>query len=217
MNDWPDLKVRHAVLNRAETRALFSQYARDHEATIRYYDLHDVDPEPNAVTIADLGRMVFMNARLEGDDAATLLRLGNSPDADWARFPTDVAIADAVADPQNPDPGSLWAAMLDQYSVLRKKGLRDAKITKLLHLKRPLLFPILDSFVNRFYRDAGIPRERWAPIRDDVIANTDSWQQLRSAARMVQDPAVQLLAQLTDLRLHDIAVWSIVNRNEAPK
>lgn len=102
--------------------------------------------------------------------------------------------------------------MQHQYEVLDSKGLGHAKITKLLHLKRPALFPIIDSFVRSFYADHGVTAQWWAHIRSDVIANTGTFAELRSAAAESGDSAVVRLGRLTDLRLHDIAIWSITEQ-----
>jgi len=213
MSNWPALSIRGTELTPDETREHFTTYARRHAATVREYDLRH-DPEPNIVTVTDLGRMILINARLTGDDAATLLELANPPHSDWTRFETGVSITEPIADPADSSAGSLWNAMQHQYTVLDKEGLGHAKITKLLHLKRPALFPIIDSFVRSFYRDCGITSEWWAHIRADVIANAAAFGQLRSAAAESGDPAVAHLARLADLRLHDIAIWSIIEQGK---
>lgn len=212
MGDWPELTIQNVALSAGDTASLFRTYAQRHAATIREYDLGHGGDTPNTVTVADLGRMIFMNAGLDGDDAATLLKLANAPTMDWAAIPIDASITDPDVDPDDDAPSSLWQQMQSCYSVLDVNGLGPAKITKLLHLKRPKLFPILDSFVQRFYRDAGVTRQWWAAIRADVLANTHAWNQLRSAAAASEDH-VACLATLSDLRLHDIAVWSTAARN----
>src|SRR4051812_38053265 len=97
MTTWPQVTIRNRDLTETQTQARFEDYARTHWMTIAVYDL-EPDPEPNKVTSADLGRMVFMNTRLSGDDAANLIRLGNSPDARWDQLPLDAQLSDA-----NPD------------------------------------------------------------------------------------------------------------------
>jgi hypothetical protein len=61
-------------------------------------------------------------------------------------------------------------------------GIAMAKISKVLHVKRPAAYPILDKRITSIYRDAatqatrrypqrGYRRAYWAAIRDDLIAN----------------------------------------------
>lgn len=211
MSEWPELHIQNVSLTRAETASVFIGYAQRHPATLRYYDLRP-DDTPDQVTVTDLGCMVLINARLSGDDAATLLKYANAPHTDWTRFRPDLAISDAVVDPADRASDSPWQAMQEQYEILDRKGLGNAKITKLLHRKRPQLFPIVDSFVRRFYATCGISRHHWEAIRRDVITNTGAFEQLRATASGHHDPDVQQLAQLTDLRLIDIAIWSIIDK-----
>jgi hypothetical protein len=208
MVSWPELTIRQAHPSSTETEHLFRSYAFDHPKTIEVYDLGE-NSDPNEVTPLDLGRMLLMNPRLTGNDAANLLKLGNSGEARWDRFPLNATIADADPDDESPD--SLWLEMQKQYDLFRMHGLANAKITKLLHLKRPNLFPIVDSYVRKFYKRAGITNQRWRHIREDVISNSTTFAEVRTAAAESTHESVRRLEKLTDLRLHDIATWSLAD------
>ncbi|WP_425272304.1 hypothetical protein [Mycolicibacterium aubagnense] len=65
-----------------------------------------------------------------------------------------------------------------------------AKVSKVLHLKRPAQFPILDSRLVRTYRDAatheakayanrGYRKMYWAAIRHDLLKSADALAKLR--------------------------------------
>lgn len=93
-----------------------------------------------------------------------------------------------------------------------------AKISKVLHLKRPRQYPILDSRLVRIYGEAaartaatyssrGKRQMYWAAIRSDLNRSADGLTELRS--RMAAHPAarVQALRAVSDLRLHDMLTW----------
>lgn len=101
-----------------------------------------------------------------------------------------------------------------------------AKISKVLHLKLPHLFPILDSHLARSYAPAakllrtGYPqfgwrRRTWIAIRNDLLeaCNSGAVSELRRQLRSYESGdinkqrEVRLLDGLTDLRLLDILVW----------
>jgi hypothetical protein len=109
---------------------------------------------------------------------------------------------------------------------------RSGKLHKVLHLKRPHLYPILDSQLRRTYRTkaklAGAQLARhgqpsrpayWAAIRDDLLANALALRQLRD--QLVEDPELERLAGLSDLRLLDILAWSLtappIRQAEVPR
>jgi hypothetical protein len=132
-----------------------------------------------------------------------------------------------MADPA-PVPG-LYDDALALYEHFHKiRGIGPAKASKLLHLKRPLLYPIVDSKVMDIYRATGAPAAAakanprskaqgwkevfWDVIRADLIAN---WQglaelhQLLATAGADGDDHAALLARLGPLRLHDIIVGQL--------
>lgn len=101
-----------------------------------------------------------------------------------------------------------------------------AKISKVLHLKLPGLFRILDSHVARCYAPAakilrrdypqlGWRRRTWIAVRNDLleVRASGGLEELRRQIRSYESDdinkqqAVRLLDGLTDLRLLDILVW----------
>lgn len=98
-------------------------------------------------------------------------------------------------------------------SFLKIKGAGLAKATKVLHLKRPKLIPILDSFVMDFLMDVdttqvskskslqyGIKAIELA--RKDLRKNTAEFKKL-------QEELLDLPIPLTKVRLYDILCWTI--------
>lgn len=136
----------------------------------------------------------------------------------------------AAADLANADPeGTLFVAMTDLYwhfAESSPKGVSFAKISKVLHLKQPSLFPILDSHIARSYAAAakmlrteyphfGWRRRTWLAVRHDLLTARASGalDELRLRLRsyesddITKQQEVRLLDGLTDLRLLDILDW----------
>ena len=97
-------------------------------------------------------------------------------------------------------------------------GVSGAKISKVLHLKRPALFPILDSHLLKTYRRSARQAARrhpergyrcmyWAAIRDDLRRNRTAIAELKAACQDDPRDQVRRLSRLTDLRVLDILTW----------
>ena len=88
-----------------------------------------------------------------------------------------------------------------------------AKATKILHLKRPHLFPILDSFVVKFLSGNDTTNlysvDEWLQIglsaletvRADIVRNRDAFGELQGRLSDLPSP-------LTIVRLYDILCWT---------
>jgi hypothetical protein len=91
---------------------------------------------------------------------------------------------------------------------------------------RPGLFPILDSYLIRFYRtaaraaatDVGQKRASlgrfstlyWEAVRRDILNNEASLQVLRQALAATGAPLPEQAARrLSDLRLLDMLAWAV--------
>jgi hypothetical protein len=113
-------------------------------------------------------------------------------------------------------------ALFDHFDGAGEPGIGYGKISKVLHLKRPHLYPILDSKLrDAFRRPAEAAAERyqhhrpgvrwsfWAAVRDDVInpANVEALNAVRTEMRNHRDDLVQRAAALSDVRLLDILAW----------
>jgi hypothetical protein len=115
----------------------------------------------------------------------------------WRAIPVEARLADA-------DPsvrGGLYDHMLalfDHFDGAGKRGIGYGKISKVLHLKRPHLYPILDSKLREAYRRSaeaaaernqqhrpGVRRSFWVAVRDDVInpANVVALETVRREMR----------------------------------
>jgi hypothetical protein len=197
-------------------------------ATVLYYDLggdaHGWPAPSDGLTLTDIGRAAFLNAEINGTDAARLLDASRSisagPASVWEAVPHWATLE--MADPTSL--GGLYDAALALHDHFHKiRGIGPAKASKLLQLKRPSLYPILDSRVMDLYRATGAPaaaakanprsRDRgwkevfWDAIRDDLIANRrclSDLHQILVAAGANGDEKAALLGRLGPLRLLDV-------------
>jgi uncharacterized protein DUF6308 len=197
-------------------------YAVDHADTVRLYDLAgDLEGRPGpgsaaepvtAVSLADIGRLVVINAGLAAADVATLMDIDAA--AEFAAVP-------AIARLEQCEPGSdlyqAATALYEKYRLLKGSNIGQAKRSKLLHLKRPWLVPIADTRVISVYRrradrwaaELGISSGHWEAVREDLSAAVDDFEWLTAALSDCLKPEVRLLGRLTSLRLLDILAWMI--------
>jgi hypothetical protein len=186
--------------------------------TVRWYDKGGSTAAPPAVDgvhLVDLGRMAAMNPDLTGDDVVHLLE-ADIPAELWSAVAMDADLADADPAAQ----GGLYDAALALYEAFRGlRGIKDAKTSKLLHLKRPSLYPVLDLAIRQLYdgrarRAASSPdiawrgfqTAFWPAIREDLIAwrRVGAFDDIRASLVDLGRPDH---AELTDVRLLDVAAW----------
>ncbi len=190
-------------------------YAHRYARTLRVYDY--AGPGDRAVlTMGEIARTRVIVSRISHAEARWLLQRAEG--APWSAVAADADLRDADPD----DDGAAYWPALDLWKHLysdRPSGFSTAKLHKVLHLKRPALYPILDSRLMQRYRrlarrqgqarpDLG-RYQYWPAIRADLIANTESGAlaELRERIGASSDPAVQAMDQLPDLRLLDICTW----------
>lgn len=145
--------------------------------------------------------------------------------APWDSVAADAHLADA--DPSEPD--GLFADAARLYWSFtwpeRITGVSVAKVHKILHLKRPGLYPILDERVKSLYRSraaewtdrlshlGGITLADsppyWAAFREDLVRNFDVLRTFQAQMAEDQEEAVRTVAKLTCLRLQDIIAWML--------
>lgn len=203
-----------------EARTLVCRYARDHAATVLYYDLGgDLDGHPGSagaaepvdqVSLADLGRLVIIDARLNAADAPVLLN---------AASPALFEAVPATARLEDWTPGGpLDQAAGALYDKFRIAGIGGAKRSKLLHLKRPWLVPIYDRRLHEVYKrraaalaaETDDPNSAWweAPKRD-LVDGASEFAALTASLAADDDALIGRAGRLTALRLLDIIAWQL--------
>ena len=113
-------------------------------------------------------------------------------------------------------------------SLLRKTtsiyGIGIAKSTKILHLKRPELFPVLDSYIVQFLtgkKFASSPKDTDMALNTMDISRELIFDQL-DEFKQLQSNIIDLPIPLTIVRLFDILCWSthkwdILKKTSTPK
>lgn len=184
--------------------------------TLLSYDLAGTG-DPGRLTRDEIWRTRIVSSRISHAECARLLdRAATAP---WQGVPVSSDLADA--DPTRR--GGLFdsaAALYWHFIIPREPGLGRAKIHKMLHVKRPALYPVLDRRIRRLYAAQArawasrLPEARpgdsvtfWAAIREDLVdtgnvaALTQHREEMRAGGHTAR------LAGLPDLRLLDIIAW----------
>lgn len=186
----------------------------DRARTLTGYDLAG-QQDPFSLSRAEVVRTRVIASRINNRELSWFLERGET--APWCDLELDVDLADA--DPEHKD-GLYDRAdgLYRHFQGGRPRGVNTAKISKVLHLKRPALFPILDSHLLKTYRRAarraadryparGHRYMYWAAIRDDLLRNRPCIAELKTACASDEREDVHRLSQLTDLRVLDILTW----------
>ena len=199
------------------------EYLERHGGTVTHYDFQAATFDQINLDLVRATRSPWMGSRISAQQAAWIIDRGTT--APWAAIPLDAQLKEA--DPLAVD------GLYDRASVLwehfwdaRPANVSTAKISKVLYLMRPGLFPILDSYLIRFYRasaraaaiDVGQNRASlgrfrtlyWEAIRRDILDNEAGLQVLRQVLAATGAPLPEQAARrLSDLRLLDMLVWAV--------
>ncbi|WP_395405939.1 DUF6308 family protein (plasmid) [Arthrobacter sp. UC242_113] len=203
-----------------EAMAVMQKYPRKTPAAFDYLGAG----QPGHLTAQEVIRTRKISSRISNKEVTFFVETAAT--APWVNPAADLGNAnpDLVAVDER-----LFSEMTDLYwhfAQSAPSGVSFAKISKVLHLKLPHLFPILDSHVARSYAPAakrlrrdypqfGWRRRTWIAVRNDLLearasgALDELRRQLRSyeSADTNRQREVRLLDGLTDLRLLDILVW----------
>ncbi|MCW2770044.1 MAG: hypothetical protein JWR27_1477 [Aeromicrobium sp.] len=209
------MRVASEQINVDEAIRRVEAYARRFPRTLEIFDgigrVELADSDPDRVTLADIGRLVVIDAQLRADDVPVLL--GVDAGAQLAAVPFDAKLEDADYG------GILWVAasdLLDRFTGL--EGVDRSKRSKLLHVKRPGMFFISDNRTGSAYQ---VVADAFAKDRDD--ASLGYWE--AAQADIVQPAFVELMGRLDDwsvdsdsgtlrlghlsrVRVLDIVCWS---------
>jgi uncharacterized protein DUF6308 len=209
----------HVVDNPA--RAIV-QYLDQHGGTVTHYDFRAATFDQINLDLIRATRSPWMGSRISAKEADWIVDRGTS--APWAAIALDAQLkeADPLAE------GGLYdraAALWEHFWDARPANVSTAKISKVLYLMRPGLFPILDSYFTRFYRTAAraaaadVGQKRvsqgqfktlyWEAVRRDVLASQAGLRVLREVLATAEAPLAQEAARrLSDVRLLDMLAFA---------
>lgn len=192
---------------------VLTEYAERYGRTLDRYD-HAKASDPHQITSVDAAASRAIASRLSHAEARDVIARSARVRQLFTAVPVDAALADA--DPARP--GGLYDDMNALFDAHIGNGVKVGKVSKLLHLKRPALYPILDSALSALYRGAATAaatrypnrafrRMHWAAIRDDVVANRQALDAIRTQAGAVPVLRARGVHTLSDVRLLDILAW----------
>lgn len=214
------LQVAGNVLSIGDALGILEEYPRK---TPGAFDLVGAG-EAGKLTDQEVIRTRKLRSRISDKEVTFFVEIAAT--APWIDAAADLAAADPDADPAD---GGLFSSMTDLYWHFAEgapKGVSFAKISKVLHVKVPNLFPILDSHIARSYAPAAKKlrvdypqfrwrRRTWIAVRNDLLPGRASGalNELRGRLRSYESAdakkqeQIRRLDGLTDLRLLDILVW----------
>ena len=198
------------------------RYLEQHGGTITHYDFRAATFGQVTPDLIRATRSPWMGSRISAEQATWIINRGTT--APWSTVSLDAQLKEA-------DPlvvGGLYdraAALWEHFWAARPTGISTAKFSKVLYLMRPGLFPILDSYLMKFYRAAvreaahEVGRQRpslgrlttlyWEAIRQDILCSEAALQVLREVLTASPVPMAQTAARrLSDLRLLDMLAWA---------
>lgn len=200
------------------------EYLVEHAGTVVRYD--KTGGTFPAVTTELIAATRVLRSRISRDEEAWFIeRAGSAP---WDSVPATAQLVDA--DPC--EAGALYdnaSKLYEHFRAHAPKGVKAAKIYKVLHLMRPGLFPILDSRLAKLY-DAparamapvvnncrpDLPASKyayWAAIRVDLRDASDTIEAIRRVLRESGDDFVAATVdELTNLRILDMLAWQDVDQ-----
>lgn len=197
-------------------------YLVDHPGTILNYDFLAGASDVVTPDLVRATRRPWMNSRISADELSWFVERAAS--APWHLVPAGAQLVDAdptVVGGLYDDASALWA----HFASAAPKRVGVAKISKVLYLMRPGLFPILDSRLTAAYdgpakvaaREVGAVRAefakfkrlQWEAVRRDLLANASGLSALRAAVRQAPVPLASDVAdRLSDIRLLDMMAWA---------
>jgi len=173
-----------------------------------YDDRHNIDDIVSSRGIESANNLYAMIDRYDNTESRRLLSQSNR-------------IRETLAEVPNKDifalPPREWTAAREKIKALLAeflsvKGIGLAKATKILHLKRPNLFPVLDSFVIKFLLNIDISEleknrqletglNALESTREIMLRQEDAFKELANRTR-------DLPIKLTAVRIFDILCWT---------
>jgi len=198
------------------------QYLDLHGGTVTHYDFRAATFDQISLDLIRATRSPWMGSRISAKEAAWIIDRGTI--APWTAIPFDAQLkeADPLAESGLYDRA---AALWEHFWDARPANISTAKISKVLYLMRPGLFPILDSYLTRFYRTAArvaaidVGQKRgsqgqfktlyWEAIRRDILGSEAGLQALREVLAVAEAPLAEEAARrLSDVRLLDMLAWA---------
>ena len=219
---------------KVEVRAAVEYLMRDYPwLTLLHYDCGG-ESRRDKITMSDLGRATLFGAFRGWQAAASLMHAADA--TNWPSGDSDWNLAAA--------PWADHAEWLSRKDVREARALfsslargdsggwREAATSKILHLKWPEFFPIIDGQLRTLYSESAMKAERripasrrrshasttgyWLAVRQDLLrANNQEADEATRASLMSEQgrnpDKVARLTGLSRLRLLDALAWAVAS------
>lgn len=214
----------------AAVQYLIRDYPR---LTLLHYDCGG-ESQRDRITMADLGRATLFGAFRGWESAASLMRAADatnwpSRDSDW-----NLAVAPWAdhADWLSRKDVQQARALFSSLAGGDSGGWSEAATSKILHLKWPEFFPIIDGQLRSLYSEAAMKAERcipgsrrrsrasttgyWLAVRQDLLyaknQKADEATRTGLMSEHGRDPdKISHLIGLSRLRLLDALAWAVAS------
>lgn len=197
-----------------------ARYAEALAKTVRLYDAPGPG-RPDLLTGEEVARTRVIASRISKAEEEWFIK--RSSVAPWSDVDPELRLANL--DPEsNRQQYQAAVNLYDHFRSPRRPGVATAKISKVLHLKRPHLVPILDTQLSALYRAAARRQAKahrnlqqpparalfWLAIREDLVRPGVLETLLTVRARLRQHALAEarLLGEVSDVRLLDILAWA---------
>ena len=197
----PSLKLRTGV-ELVDPLALARLFISE-DWSYQNYDLAEVAND-GVLSEGDVRVANRIIARMGPDTVAAILSRARAAGVALARIPAHASLVDQAGEIP-------WQALEDLYTAFDDlPGVGLARLTKVLHKKRPALIPILDSVVDRYLvsvdgRIAGGLGQRGTALTRSYKAELDA---CLPVVRCVSENLLSDGVNLTECRLLDIYLWA---------
>lgn len=169
------------------------------------------DIEPIDVLVAD-----GLNAQMRARDIAGALAVGREIGEQIARIDESgvkfwTLSLDQVSKAPSEQSAPEWPLWRAWTILMGVPGIEVARAHKILHHKRPSVFPLIDNETTPWLRKGG---SAWATVHRDLTSTASGWSELEAVVGQALSGTG--ISVPTRLRLHDILLWSrVTNRWEA--
>jgi len=173
-----------------------------------YDDKHSINNVISKEDILSANNLYAMIDRYDNTESSRLLNHSERIKENLAKVPNKDIFAVSCEEWREVK-SNIKALLTDFLSI---KGIGLAKATKILHLKRPNLFPVLDSFIIKFLLDieiAEVEKTNHVEIGLKALELT-RWIIIKQEAafRDLDSQMSDLPIKLTPVRLFDILCWT---------
>lgn len=197
----------HSILNCEEKVVTFCLGAPDRGIEREYcYELYDCIPMPqdNELSVHDIWLANNIEAGIEWRHFIAIWGARPRINRALSQVPINVALTDDWVEENDG-----WAKLHHLFEVMDVEGTSYARISKILHKKRPRLIPLIDGKAVLRHRFGESERSDVAAhmveiaqkIRRDLLANLESMQRIQE--NLWQQHGIQL----TLVRVMDILYW----------